>query len=247
MIPKKLHYCWFGGGPKPISFHKCLESWKHFCPDFEIIEWNETNAPNKGQAFYKNALRKQQYAFVADTVRAEVLYIHGGIYLDTDMLLLKPLDLLLPYQFFSGEEVAGRVAYGLWGATPKHRFLKAMKSFYDTAYFNEFSPPVITHAFKDLVQQENLKSNEVIFPPEIFYPIPYENRAAAYSSFITDATMAVHLWDHSWNITKEETKGTLLKKITTVCSDYLFYGYPTPYLKRYAKEFGRKLYHKIFT
>jgi mannosyltransferase OCH1-like enzyme len=246
MMPKKLHYCWFGNNAKPKSFQKCLESWEQYCPDFEIIEWNETNAPNKNQSYYKNALRKHQYAFVSDSVRAEVLYTYGGIYLDTDMLLLKPVAEALKYDFFSGEEVNGRVAYGLWGSIPQHRFLKEMKAFYDTSFFDGFSPPVITHTFKQLLQKENLQGNEIIFPPEVFYALPYDKKEDAIEKYVTSESIAVHLWEHSWKVEQKETVGILIKKLRIVFSDYLFFGYPRSYFRRYAKEFGRKLFYKIF-
>lgn len=245
MIPKKLHYCWFGDKPKPESFQKCLESWEHFCPDFEIIEWNESNAPNINYPFYKNALRKKQYAFVSDSVRSFVLYEYGGVYLDTDMLLLDSIESLVLYNFFIGEEVKGRINFALFGTEPKNRFLKEMKTFYSTEIFNEFSPPVITHTFKHLVRRENLVQDEIIFPPEVFYPLPYEKKDDAHALYITDTTLAVHLWDHSWKSGHIETKRTLIKNLMTVFNDYFFYGYPFSYFRRYTKEFGRKLYHKL--
>jgi len=246
MIPKKLHYCWFGNHPKPKSFQRCLESWEQYCPDFEIVEWNETNAPNKNQSFYKNALRKKQYAFVSDSVRVAVLYEQGGVYLDTDMLLLQTLDDLLNCHLFIGEEVHERVNFALFGAIPQHRFLKEMKHFYDTTVFNPFSTPVITHTFAELVQKNTLQPNEIIFPPEVFYALPYEKKDKPLEDYITPDSIAVHLWEHSWKANQQETVGSLLKKLNIVFVDTLFYNYPTWYFKRYSKEFGRKLYHKLF-
>ena len=131
MIPKIIHYCWFGNNPKPEIVTQCIASWKQFCPDYKIIEWNEKSFNLTKNAFYKNALRKKKYAFVSDYVRAIVLDKFGGIYLDTDMLIIKPIDALLKHKFFTGFEVETRPAYGFFGAVENHRFLKEMIDFYN--------------------------------------------------------------------------------------------------------------------
>ncbi len=246
MIPKTLHYCWFGKHPKPSSFAACLESWKKHCPGFQITEWNETNAPNKEQHFYKNAIRKKQYAFVADCVRARVLLTEGGIYLDTDMLLLKSLESFLSYKFFIGEEVSGRINFALFGSEKNHPFLAKIDAFYNNTEFNSFSPPVITHTFSPLINIKTLNSNDKILPPDYFYPLAYEDKEEKYLKYTTLNSHAVHLWEHSWKPKKTETTSQLLKNLITVGNDYLFHGYSIPYVKRYGKEFSRKLYHKLF-
>ncbi|MEW5676303.1 glycosyltransferase [Flavobacterium enshiense] len=245
MIPKKLHYCWFGPKSKSKVFQECLVSWQQFCPDFEIIEWNESNSKKYANAFYRNALRKKKYAFVADYIRTKVLLNEGGIYLDTDMLLLKPINELLQYDFFTAEEVKGRVAFGLFGATPQHFFLKQMATFYDTNEFNVFSPPVITHTFSPLINTDTVKVGEIIFPPDFFYPLSFENRLEDYAKYITTNSYAVHLWDHSWRAPEKENVFTLINKIMSVFTDFVCYGYSYSYFRRYAKEFLRKLYHSV--
>ncbi|PKA82124.1 alpha 1,4-glycosyltransferase [Ulvibacter sp. MAR_2010_11] len=246
MIPKTLHYCWFGKGEKPKVFTQCLESWKQFCPDFEIKEWNEATSKKFANPFYKNALRKKQYAFAADCIRVNALMEMGGIYLDTDMLLVKPIEPLLAFAFFTGYEIENRPAYGFFGARPGHPLLKAMADFYTKAEFDQFSPPVITHTFKNIVVEANLGKNDKIFPPEYFYPLPYQNKEDNFSAFVSENTYAVHLWDHSWKPKKEETLGSLLSNLATVVTDYVCYGYSYSYFKRYFREFARKLYHRIF-
>lgn len=246
MIPKILHYCWFGPNEKPESFLRCMESWKQFCPDFEIIEWNESNSKSFQNKFYKDAIRKKKYAFASDCIRVHALLEQGGVYLDTDMLLLKSIDPLLSYDFFTGYEVKDRAAYGLFGGCPDHPFLKEMVQFYKTTEFNQFAPPVITHTFSETVSEERLGSNDRIFPISYFYAFSYESRKEDYSKFITTDSYAVHLWDHSWNAAKKDTLGRLMGKLLTVTKDYLFHGYSYSYFKRYFREFARKLYHQIF-
>lgn len=245
MIPKIIHYCWFGPKGKSEIAQKCIASWKTFCPDFEFKEWTEKNTANYQNKFYKNAYRKKKYAFVADCVRAQALYEYGGVYLDADMLLVSQIDNLLSFNFFTGFEVEQRAAYGFFGGIAGHRFFEKMVAYYDSTSFNEFSLPVITHTFSHLVQTDNLKENEEIFPPEYFYALTYQNKDEDYSKYITKNSFAVHLWDHSWNEAKNETTSSLWRNLRVVISDYLFYGYPWSYFRRYTKEFLRKLYHRL--
>jgi mannosyltransferase OCH1-like enzyme len=245
MIPKKLHYCWFGNNPKSKIFYECLASWKQFCPDFEIFEWNEKNSKKYINKFYINALRKKKYAFAADYIRARVLFEFGGIYVDTDMLLVKPIDNLLEYNFFIGEEVKDRVAFGMFGCVKNHRFLKKMIDFYQTNEFNVFSPPVITHTFSPIINKETIQYKEIIYEPEYFYPLPYQNKLDDYSKHLITNSVAVHLWDHSWETKKHNGLRVLFKNWKNVLSDFLFYGYSYAYFKRYFKEFSRKIYHEV--
>jgi mannosyltransferase OCH1-like enzyme len=245
MIPKVIHYCWFGGIPKPDTFKQCLESWKLYCPDFKIIEWNEESCKPFRNKFYKDTLRKKKYAFTSDFVRMKVLYEYGGVYLDTDMLLLKPLDCLLEHIFFTGEEVEGRVAFGLFGGSKFHRFFKQALNYYESNEFNEFSLPIITQIFDTVINKTNLLRNEIIYESNYFYSLTYENRCEKYDKFIDEDSYAVHLWNHSW---KEEKKiGFLfyILGIKRVIIDYVFYGYSKPYFIRYLIGFSRQIYYLL--
>ncbi|MFK2496534.1 glycosyltransferase family 32 protein [Bacteroides fragilis] len=113
MIPKTIHYCWFGGKPLPPLAIKCLESWNKYLPDYEIIEWNESNFPVNSIPYTKEAAAKGKWAFVSDYARFYILYHNGGIYLDTDVQILKSLNPFLKHHSFSGFESKDRVAPGL--------------------------------------------------------------------------------------------------------------------------------------
>lgn len=246
MIPKIIHYCWFGPNEKSEVAERCIESWKRHCPDYELKEWNEHNSEALQNKFYKDAYRKKKYAFVADVIRVEALNRYGGIYMDLDMLLLQSLDSLLHLDFFSGFEVPNRAAYGLFGGVANHRLFGEMKDFYDQTHFNPYSLPVITHAFASLMQVENLMENERLFAPEYFYAFPYEAREKDYKDYITPNSYAVHLWDHSWQkAPSRETKRSLLIKLKEVTLDYLMHKYPHAHFKRYFREFSRKFYHQL--
>lgn len=246
MLPKIIHYCWFGGGPKSVIANKCIASWRELAPDFDIKEWNEHNTIEFQNKFYRDAYRKKQYAFVADIIRVSVLNNYGGVYLDLDMLLLKPIDQLLTYDFFTAYEVKDRVAFGFFGGVKGHRFFKSMTLFYKENYFNQFSLPVITHTFSGLVTKGNLNANEIIFNTDSFYALTYENKHEDYKQYLTTNSIAVHLWNHSW-AEKENTDSKLkyLNNIKIVIFDYLFYSYPKNYLTRYIREFIRKLFIKL--
>lgn len=104
MIPRKIHYCWFGGNPLPELAQKCIASWKKYCPDFEIVEWNESNFDVNCCDYVREAYEAKKWAFVSDYARFQILYEHGGVYFDTDVELLKPIDDLIANGGFMGVE-----------------------------------------------------------------------------------------------------------------------------------------------
>ena len=94
-IPKIIHYCWFGHNKLPALYEKCIQSWKKYCPDYEIVCWNEENFDITQNRYAKEAYEAGKWAFVSDYVRLKVLFEHGGIYLDTDVELIRPIDALV--------------------------------------------------------------------------------------------------------------------------------------------------------
>ena len=99
MIPKKIHYCWFGRNPKPKLAEKCIASWKKYCPDYEIVEWNEDNFDIGMNAYTRSAYEQKKYAFLTDYARLLIIYEHGGLYFDTDVELIRPIDDLLENRY----------------------------------------------------------------------------------------------------------------------------------------------------
>ena len=102
MIPKKIHYCWFGGNPLSEEVKRYIASWKKYCPDYEIIEWNESNFDVMENAYCKEAYEAKKWAFVSDYARLKVLHDHGGFYMDDDVEVVKSLDPLRVYDALSG-------------------------------------------------------------------------------------------------------------------------------------------------
>lgn len=124
-IPKVIHYCWFGKKEIPEKNKRCIESWKKYCPDYEIMEWNETNYDLKKNRYMYQAYQMKKYGYVPDYARIDLLYQHGGIYFDTDVELIKNIDELLYLQGFASFEEYPMVNFG--GGSGSIRGLKILK------------------------------------------------------------------------------------------------------------------------
>ena len=127
MIDKVIHYCWFGGNPKSDLINRCIESWKKYCPDYQIIEWNESNFDINMCKYTRNAYNDKKYAYVSDVARVWAVYNNGGIYLDTDVEIYKSLDELLNYDAFFCIDNGRSIATGLGcGAEKNHISMKIL-------------------------------------------------------------------------------------------------------------------------
>lgn len=135
MIPKTIHYCWFGGLPLPRSAKKVLQTWKLHCPEYTLIEWNEGNFNIDACKYIREAYRARKFAFVSDYARLDVLHRYGGIYLDTDYELLKSLDPLLYHEAFFGFETNRIVATSILGAAAQMPVLSQLLESYATRSF----------------------------------------------------------------------------------------------------------------
>lgn len=211
MIPKIIHYCWFGRGELPPSVVRCIQSWKTYCPDWEIRQWNEDNAPIQATAWSRSAYRHRKYAFVSDYIRFWALLNYGGVYLDTDMLLFKPLDDLLGYSPFIGRVDDVRVNLTVIGAEKGDAFCQTWVRYYESARFNLLSSPPNANIDSwissfECRHDENgydcLSNGLRIYPYDWFSPLPMSKRnetdTESLSRYITENTVAVHLWCGSW-------------------------------------------------
>jgi mannosyltransferase OCH1-like enzyme len=215
MIPKKIHYCWFGPKPLPKLVLKCLATWKETLPDYELCLWNEQNSPMHIN-FAKQAYELKKYAFVSDYVRFWALYNEGGIYLDTDMFVLKSFDpLLLNKVFFAWEtNEKAHISCGVIGAIPKQAFIEKVKLFYENTDFKVslipelVVPKIVNSCFKD----HNKQSDLLIYPFDYFYAFPYEEKenVKRFISYKTSNSYAIHLWNISWGTWQAKLKDKLL-------------------------------------
>ncbi len=135
MIPKIIHYCWFGRGEKPTLAIKCIESWQKYLPEYQIKEWNEDNFDLDMYPYVREAYDNRKYAFVTDVVRLYALYTEGGIYMDTDVEVLKSLDSLLHYDAVSGFESYARIPTGLMASKQGLPIFKELLDDYDGIHF----------------------------------------------------------------------------------------------------------------
>lgn len=136
MIPKIIHYVWVGGNPKPPKIQKCMATWRRHLSDYKIVEWNEDNFDIHENKYVEQAYKAKKWAFVSDYIRAKAIYEQGGIYLDTDVLVLTDLHELLNNRAFVGFENKDNPFTAVFGAEPGHPFLRDMLAYYDDRDFS---------------------------------------------------------------------------------------------------------------
>lgn len=182
MIPKIIHYCWFGRGEKSPLIKKCIESWKRYCPDYKIIEWNEYNFNVNINNFTEEAYEAQKYAFVSDYLRLYVLYKYGGIYVDTDLEIKRNIDEFLKNRAFSGFEIENYIPTAIMGAEKGHPWIKSLLDYYKNRSFilengkfdTTANPRIITEITKekydlDLTNVEQVLDDGIhIYPDYVF-------------------------------------------------------------------------------
>jgi len=161
IIPKKIHYVWVGGGEKSEKVLACIESWKKFCPDYEIIEWNESNFNLDKSPLIRKALEIKNWALVSDMIRIIVLYEHGGIYLDTDVEVIKNLDPLLVNGFFTHFNSKHSLDVAIMGGVKGHKILEENTKFYQSKFSVELTNFMIVQVMGVLLDRHyGIKSNE---------------------------------------------------------------------------------------
>ncbi len=206
MIPKKIHYCWFGGGKKPAAVLKCIASWKKICPDYEIVEWNEENFDVRQTLYLRYCYENKKWAFLSDLARLIIVYEQGGLYFDTDVELVQRPDDLLNNGAFYGFETSNYVATGLgFGAEKHHATVQSMIELYDqmmpdpAGKFELVSCPQLnTEALLLYGLQRNGEMQQLgdtrILPME--YMNPYDDPTGVLNC--TKNTISIHWYSKSW-------------------------------------------------
>lgn len=244
MIPKIIHYCWFGGNPLPELAQKCIASWRKFFPDYEIKEWNENNFNVNIVPYTVEAYRQKKYAFVSDYARFWILYKYGGIYFDTDVEVIRPMDEIInqgPFMGFEvdpdGENTPGRyaprycfaVALGLGFGIPKeHPFMKKMMDYYSGM---EFKGAIMEPWFKTIVayitealMEEGLRNVKgiqrvgdiTVYPHEYFAPI----NVISGRLHVTPNTYTIHWYMGSW---AEKRSKSLMDRLRNLMPEWVFF------------------------
>ena len=216
MIPKIIHYCWFGGNPKPKMAEKCIESWKKYCPDWQIIEWNEQNFDVNRNGYTKMCIEQRKFAFLSDYVRLFVVAEHGGVYFDTDVEVIRNLEPLLENEAFFGFETPEFVASGLgFGSVAHGTAIEAMLREYDVLLDGTKGvigcPRLNTAALEKLglVRDGSMQTvaGAKILPIE--YLNPYESNTGRLKK--TRNTYSIHWYSASWMSWKKRLRAAITK------------------------------------
>lgn len=218
MIPKKIHYCWFGNNPMPKLLKKCLKTWKKKCPDYEIIKWDESNFDINCSKFVKDAYDNKAWAFVSDVARLMIIYENGGIYLDTDVELYKSLDSLLDCDaFFGFQQADNQINTGLcFGAKKNSKIIKKMINKYDDIDFNlskksEFICPILNskvifdNGFTVSNKIQNI-NNVVVYPAKYFDPIAPGNS----KNLLSPESFSIHHYSATWTNKSNRIKRNII-------------------------------------
>ena len=215
MIPKVIHYCWFGRNPLPEKARECIASWKKYFPDYEIKEWNEDNFDINACAYTREAYEAKKWAFVSDYARFKILYEQGGLYFDTDVEVIKPFDDILNKGSFMGFEKGEPTAYGNdYGVNPglgiaaepglpvykeilihyhSIRFLLEDGT-QNTSTIVTYTTEVLTqHGLKNMAEIQQIAGVRV-YPPAYFCPLDFHNGKLN----ITEETHSIHHYVASW-------------------------------------------------
>ena len=204
-IPKTIHYCWFGGNPLHEKYKRNIESWRKHCPDYEIVEWNETNYDVKKNRFMYQAYEKNALAYVPDYARKDIIYNHGGIYLDTDVEVLQPLDDLLYNELFMCMDDIANINMGSgFGAAKGNALIKAFRDDYDGRMFvnesgeiigkscgNYETPLAVKYGYRPVNKCQMLHGGGIVFPREVLCPVSWIGMPDVF----TKNTFTVHKFD----------------------------------------------------
>lgn len=206
MIPKIIHYCWFGHGPMPELALKCIASWKKWCPDYQIMEWNEDNFDINSNRYVWEAYEAKKYAFVTDYVRLYAMYTVGGIYMDTDVMVLKSLDEYLGHEAFSGFETKTKISTGIMASVKGQRVVgELLKHYDDIPFINKDGTLNLTTNVETITNmmlqkgfvpngQFQIIDNFAIYPQNVFCP---DHKKLNDTVYMANAA-TVHYFAGSW-------------------------------------------------
>lgn len=216
MIPKIIHYCWFGNNPIPKKEQKCIESWKKFFPDFEIKKWDESNFDYSSCKFSRQAYESRNFAFVSDYARAKILYEEGGLYFDTDVEIIKSFSEMIKGNGFMGFERRHFLGTAVIASEKKNPLIKKLLDYYQTNDFitkdgfvdNIANVSILTDIFREqgltLGGKRQTVSGFEIFDREVFYP----KKINEDEFRISEETLAVHKCSNSWMTDREKKRGS---------------------------------------
>lgn len=232
MIPKKIHYCWFGRNELPSKAVRCIESWKKYCPDYEIIEWNEDNYDVYQNPYTAYTYDNKKFAFLSDYARLQIILLEGGIYFDVDVEVVRSLDELLTHKAFFGFETREYINTGVgFGAEANHPIVASMLSEYDTLLDGKHGTIGCPILNTQALLKYGLKQNGIkqVIDETVIYPIqcfnPYDDPTGRLN--MTSDTYSIHWFAKSWM-----SKGT---RVRSQCTRVLHRFWGTELFKRKKK------------
>ena len=206
-IPKKIHYVWVGKKALPEMAQKCIESWRKYLPDYEIIEWNESNFDISSNRYCREAYEARKYAFVSDYIRVAVLHQYGGIYMDTDVEVVQAFpEEFLECESFSGYETPGTIPTGIMGSVPGQAMFARMMEYYTSARFlNEDGSFNIVTNVKTITEiakahgfipdgEKKTVLGFTLYPQTYFCPLSHDSEETCFS----EQTYTIHHFSGSW-------------------------------------------------
>ena len=208
LIPKRIHYCWFSGNPIHRPLQQCIDSWKRVCPDYEIIRWDESNYDICKNKYMQQAYAHQKWGYIPDYARLDIIYHYGGIYLDTDVELIRNLDELLYQPAFCSTEKWGVINMGICGAQPGNADIQAMLTHRASASFlyPDGTENLISSGIYDTLPlvERGLQLNGktqvipngtmIAYASEFFQPFDY----ISGETYITKNTFSIHHFSGTW-------------------------------------------------
>lgn len=242
MIPKKLHYIWLGGGQMSTMMKDCMSTWAKVCPDYEIVKWDETNYDISKSHIVEQALKSKNWALAADVMRADILYKHGGIYLDTDIELLKSFDNLLHHSFFIGYEKKQWANNAVIGAEPNCQiFDTVLKAYHYDEQIHKDSNLMAVYSYSMAIQHLYnlvpngktivLDSGIAVYSPEYFYP---QNWLTGKLK-LTPNTICIHKYASTWNTETHKKIKIFLRLISRTVGSKAVEMFENKFVKRLQK------------
>lgn len=219
MIPKIVHYCWFGKGQMPKLAITCIKSWEKYLPEYKFIKWDENNFDINSIPYVKEAYENKKYAFVSDYVRLYAMYHFGGIYMDTDVEVLSSLDRFLANKAFSGFESEGIIPTGIMASEKNFKLFEVFLEYYADRHFikedGSFDMTTNTVIMTNILKQKGFIPNGqfqviegfALYPKDFFCPLEMGSKIL----MLTDNSVTIHYFSASWYTPKMKIKSKLAR------------------------------------